>query len=355
MKIHLLSGFLGSGKTTAIQQACKQLQEKDIRVGAISNDQGIQLVDSNFFSSLSIPNRQIINGCFCCNYHDLDNSIASLEANEQPEIIFAEAVGSCTDIIATVLKPLRNNKENVEVTLSTFVDVRLFHLLFIQKLPLFDASVKYIYFKQLEEALVIVINKVDLADAKMLQSVSHYVKDQYPGKTILYQNSFSEASVQEWLQLINMKGLDDAPASTEIDYDIYGEGEAKLAWLDTDLGFSSPAFNAIHCVNVFVKTLRRLIEENQLTIGHLKLLLNGKTRHSITSVHTEDNKLFDETFASKDASLLVNARVQTEPPILKHILWKAVRNTEVLCKCSIRMENTASFKPGYPKPVYRMA
>ncbi|MEX6690470.1 GTP-binding protein [Danxiaibacter flavus] len=354
MKIHLLSGFLGSGKTTAIQQACKQLQEKDISVGVISNDQGIQLVDSNFFNSLSIPNRKIINGCFCCNYHDLNSSITSFETSEQPETIFAEAVGSCTDIVATVLKPLRSNKENVDVTLSTFVDVRLFHLLFIQKLPLFDASVKYIYNKQLEEALVIVINKVDLADAKMLQSVSQYVKDHYPNKTILYQNSFSEASVQEWLNVINTKGLYDAPVSTDIDYDIYGEGESKLAWLDTDLEFSAPAFNAIHCVNVFIKTLRRLIEENHLTIGHLKLLLNGKNKYSLTSVHTETEHLFDESAANKDASLLVNARVQTEPAILKHLLWKAVRNTEVLCKCSIRMENTASFKPGYPKPVYRM-
>ncbi len=354
MKIHLLSGFLGSGKTTAIQQACKQLQQKNVRVGVITNDQGIQLVDSNFFTSQSISNRQIVGGCFCCNYNDLEKSINSFEATEQPEIIFAEAVGSCTDMIATVLKPLRYNNKNVEVTLSTLVDVRLFHLLFIQKLPLFDASVKYIYTKQLEEAPVIVINKVDLADAKMMQAVSLFVSEHYPGKTILYQNSFSEQSIQEWLQIINTASIDNTPPSAEIDYDIYGEGEAKLAWLDTDLEFSCASFNAVHCVNVFVKTLRRLLEENHLTIGHLKLLLNGKNKYSLTSVHTELEPPFDEANASKNASLLVNARVQTEPPILKHLMWKAVRNTEVLCKCSIRMENTASFKPGYPKPVHRM-
>src|ERR1700742_5371099 len=37
-KLHLLSGFLGSGKTTAIIQACRLL--KDQRVAVITNDQG---------------------------------------------------------------------------------------------------------------------------------------------------------------------------------------------------------------------------------------------------------------------------------------------------------------------------
>jgi len=44
MKIHLLSGFLGSGKTTAIQSACRILQERGIKAAVITNDQGIRLV-----------------------------------------------------------------------------------------------------------------------------------------------------------------------------------------------------------------------------------------------------------------------------------------------------------------------
>ena len=102
MKIHLLSGFLGSGKTTAIQQACNSLMQQGIGVGVITNDQGIKLVDEGFFNSLGIPNRQVINGCFCCNYNDLDDSIESLISLNNPEVIFAESVGSCTDIVATV-------------------------------------------------------------------------------------------------------------------------------------------------------------------------------------------------------------------------------------------------------------
>jgi len=51
MKLHLLSGFLGSGKTTAIGQACNILIQQGARIGVITNDQGIKLVDSNFFKN----------------------------------------------------------------------------------------------------------------------------------------------------------------------------------------------------------------------------------------------------------------------------------------------------------------
>ena len=106
MNIHLLSGFLGSGKTTGIKQACVHFMQQGKRVGVITNDQGIKLVDGNFFSKMGIPERQVGNGCFCCNYNDLDRSIQSLIDEFKPDIIFAESVGSCTDIVATVLKPL---------------------------------------------------------------------------------------------------------------------------------------------------------------------------------------------------------------------------------------------------------
>ena len=113
MKIHLLSGFLGSGKTTAIQYASSALLREGIKTAVITNDQGTTLVDGDFFKSLEIPSRQGVNGCFCCNYNDLEANIQSLIETNEPEIIFAESVGSCTDIVATVLKPLLHFRPDV--------------------------------------------------------------------------------------------------------------------------------------------------------------------------------------------------------------------------------------------------
>ena len=83
MKIHLLTGFLGSGKTTAIQHASRMMLRKGVRTGVITNDQGLKLVDSDFFKSRDIPSRQIVGGCFCCNYNDLDDRIHSLVSTSE--------------------------------------------------------------------------------------------------------------------------------------------------------------------------------------------------------------------------------------------------------------------------------
>ena len=55
VKIHLLSGFLGSGKTTAIREAVNYLLKQNSSVAVITNDQGAQLVDGSLFTHLGIP------------------------------------------------------------------------------------------------------------------------------------------------------------------------------------------------------------------------------------------------------------------------------------------------------------
>ena len=78
MKLVLAGGFLGSGKTTAIVSACRQLISQKKRVGVITNDQGDQQVDSAFVRGYGIPVREVANGCFCCNYDQLDTHLRSL-------------------------------------------------------------------------------------------------------------------------------------------------------------------------------------------------------------------------------------------------------------------------------------
>lgn len=150
---------MGSGKTTAIRQACSSLRVKGKSVAVITNDQGTQLVDSGFMRAGNIPVCEVTGGCFCCNYPDLYQHIGFLANTAQPDALFAESVGSCTDLIATVVNPLRQRLPNLEIVVSIFVDARLL-LNRLQETALpFDESVQYIYDKQLEEADLLLLNK----------------------------------------------------------------------------------------------------------------------------------------------------------------------------------------------------
>src|SRR6185369_11953984 len=101
-----LGGFLGAGKTTLILAASRELQRRGRRAAAILNDQGLDLVDTALATAGGVDADQVTGGCFCCRFSDLVASAARLGAYS-PDVIFAEAVGSCTDISATTLQPLK--------------------------------------------------------------------------------------------------------------------------------------------------------------------------------------------------------------------------------------------------------
>ena len=59
MKLILTGGFLGSGKTTAIQHACNLLLKEKVKVAVITNDQGEELVDSKYLQNFLIPVKEV--------------------------------------------------------------------------------------------------------------------------------------------------------------------------------------------------------------------------------------------------------------------------------------------------------
>lgn len=352
MKIHLLSGFLGSGKTTAIQYASRVLLLQGIKTGVITNDQGIKLVDGNFFENLKIPNRQVINGCFCCNYNDLEANIQSLIETNETEIIFAESVGSCTDIVATVLKPLLHFRPGAQVTVSTFADVRLLQMILKGDTNLFDEEVHYIYLKQLEEAGIIVINKIDLINKEQLEEIKQLMQEKYGSKILLYQNSLDEDNIRFWLNTLDNYQSASELQSLSIDYDIYAAGEAKLAWLDQELEIFSANNNALQQAEDLINNIYKKINQRQYSIGHLKFLINGAIKISFTSNTQQSFTIKIKPTAS--AALLINIRVQTEPEIVTQLIAEAVKEEEMQSHCKIIVNSSSAFQPGYPRPAYRI-
>ncbi len=352
MQIHLISGFLGSGKTTAIQTACKVLITESLKVGVITNDQGIKLVDTGYFESNAIPNRQVINGCFCCNYNSLDENIQSLIATNNPDVIFAESVGSCTDIVATVMKPLLQFKKDVAVTVSTFADARLLQMLFIENKQLFNDEVNYIYTKQLEEAEIIVVSKIDLITRETQDSVQQFLQAKYRGKEIIFINGTDDASILQWLNIIQQTNKQSNTSSLNIDYDIYGAGEAALAWLDDEFELYNDKGNAVEDALVLANNIFQQLQNNNLPIGHLKLLINQQLKISYTELQTPDTPVTISSAAK--AHVILNARVQTDPVTLRKIISDAMNHLQKEKNCSINIIDSTAFIPGYPRPTHRI-
>lgn len=353
MKLCLTGGFLGSGKTTAIRQACKELLQRGISTGVVTNDQGVQLVDTGFIRGAAIPVREVTNGCFCCHFDALHSNIQELIREHQPEILFAESVGSCTDLVATVVKPLLQFHPGMEVSLSVFTDATALVPL-LKGGRLFVDRVKYIYRKQLEEADLIIINKIDLLGAGQLEEATELIKKLHPDKPVLCQHSHDPASGWNWIETVGRCST-ARRKSLELDYDKYGAGEAELAWLDAELEIYSSANQAVDDAYRLISDIHSRINRQALAIGHIKFLLNDGTQQAKISITSHQPPGFPSGAAeTAKVDMLINARVQATPGQVEEIIHDSLNWLQFHTGCRVIRKTQAAFQPGYPTPTYRI-
>ena len=164
MRFVMIGGFLGAGKTTTIARLAADYQAQGLKVGIVTNDQAADLVDTHHLRSKGFEVGEVAGACFCCNFNELTEVADQLQADQQPDVILAEPVGSCTDLVATVVQPLRRlHKDQFDVA-PYGVILKPSHgrrILRNQANAGFSPKAAYIFRKQLEEAGFVIVDRVD--------------------------------------------------------------------------------------------------------------------------------------------------------------------------------------------------
>ena len=162
-KLMVIGGFLGAGKTTAMIEAAKTLKKIGNTVGLITNDQTDYLVDTQYVEYHDLEVTELTGSCFCCNYPGFAERVNTMR---QEDFILAEPVGSCTDLVSTIMKPSKEGKagELDVLPLSVLVEPGRLKDFMEDNTNAFSEGVYYIMDKQMEEADFIVLNKVDTLD-----------------------------------------------------------------------------------------------------------------------------------------------------------------------------------------------
>lgn len=356
MQIHLVGGFLGSGKTTAIIAAVRHLIQHGKKVGVITNDQGKFLVDTSFFQLENVPTVEVNGGCFCCNYDKFDQGVTQLIYSIQPDVIFAESVGSCADIVTTVMRPLLHFSEinKFQTTLSVFVDARYLEIdLSGKELP-FQDGIVYIFHKQIEEAQLVVINKIDLLSPERIIALQEKFKIAYPTKRVLMQSSIDDKDILHWLEQL-MEEPSFPSHSIQLDYLTYGTAEQDLAWYDAKIQLTGKQESIAETANQLIMDIENRIRQNSFYIGHLKFLLCDGVRHQKLSF----------TALSKSGSLLADFQSNWNSPLTMTINARDVCPADVLQKLvqqsyghirdnggSLQVQGEKAFHPGLPQPTH---
>jgi len=340
-QIVIVSGLLGAGKTTLIVEAANRLIRAGRRVGVITNDQGTGLIDTSLVEMEQIPVVEVAGGCFCCRFSNFLGSVLRLR-EEGADIIFAEPVGSCLDIAATVLRPLmRDEPHRFRVApLTVLVDpVRLGDL---QRSR--DADLKYLFDQQLAEADLVCLTKADAAGEPL--TVEGLVGQRVSART--------GQGVDDWLQFVLSRNDKYSGRQLEVDYRRYAAAEAALAWLNwrAELVLETPACPAL-VVGPLMERLDAALTELGARVVHIKLLdqtASGYVRVSQCANGVEptiDGRL--DTDPSRSHDLLFNARVLGDPVIIARI----VDDVFAALPAHLKVLRREAFRPAEPKPERR--
>jgi G3E family GTPase len=352
-RVAIIGGFLGAGKTTLLTNLAKEFASQGRSVAVITNDQGEVLVDTQFAKQLGIETKEVLKGCFCCKFPDFIDSARKLVESVRPDIIMAEPVGSCTDLLATVVAPLkfRFPSEFEVAPLVVLLDATT-----VEKGIEEQGSLgAYLRRHQVQEAEVIVLTKTDLMPPYEMGRITAVVKEVNPGAHVIPYSAVTKRGLKEIAAIITSTDRSER-RPVDVDYDLYAQAEAELGWYNGTYRFR--AERDIDSYDLAMKVMKGVASEyNEGAIAHVKLLLTSekntlKMSLVLGSIGVDGVK--GSRSAQGECVLNLNARVVSTPDELLQVMRRSAQGALHSMKVEEEGFEDDCFSPGRPRPTYRL-
>ncbi len=175
IKVDIISGFLGAGKTTLIKKLFESAFTNE-KVALIENEFGEIGVDGTFLKDTSVNVKEINSGCICCSLSgDFKTALLELISEYSPSRIIIEpsGVGKLSEVISAV-EDVEGVKVNV---LCTVVDGN--------KIKMYYKNFGEFYLDQIVSANTVVISKTENFSQEKLIETCEFIKQFNPTATII--------------------------------------------------------------------------------------------------------------------------------------------------------------------------
>ena len=267
---------------------------------------------------------QVAGGCFCCRFPDLIDALDRL-ADAAPEVIFAEAVGSCTDIVATTLRPLLHDY-------PARFRVAPLTVLVNANQNFVDQDLQFLYTNQVAEADVLI------GWGSALPSSARSV------------NAVTGEGVAEWLAEIMAGTHPVAARALTLDYERYAAAEASLAWLNARVtAAATPAISPAMLIGPLLDRLAAAVPN----IVHLKLFAqcdSGYLKAALTASNADP--IVEGTLdasPSAEHEIILNVRALADPTELRSIIEQELAKLPA----HLTWLHVQSFRPAAPVPYHK--
>ena len=159
VKIDIISGFLGAGKTTLIKKLLKEAFEGE-QVVLIENEFGEIGIDGGFLKDAGIEISEMNSGCICCSLvGDFGASLKEVVEKYHPDRILIEpsGVGKLSDVI----KAVQGVEEDVDIQLNSYTTV-----VDAKKCKMYMRNFGEFFDNQVQYAGAIIMSRTDIVDEK---------------------------------------------------------------------------------------------------------------------------------------------------------------------------------------------
>ena len=175
IKIDIISGFLGAGKTTLIKKLLKEAYAGE-QVVLIENEFGEIGIDGGFLKEAGIEIREMNSGCICCSLvGDFEESLKQVVETYHPDRIVIEpsGVGKLSDVVKAV-EPVEGIVVN---SLTTVADAK--------KCKSYMKNFGEFYNNQVESAGAIILSRTDSIKEQKLEETMKLLKEKNPNAIIV--------------------------------------------------------------------------------------------------------------------------------------------------------------------------
>ena len=176
IKVDVISGFLGAGKTTLIKKLFASCMGKE-KIALIENEFGEIGIDGAFLKGSGVKIKEITAGCICCSLvGNFESSIKEIVDKYKPDRIIIEpsGVGKLSDIVRAVERTDANLKLNI---VATVVDGG--------KVKMYVKNFGEFYNDQVKEANTIVMSKTDKLSPEKIKESFDILSAMNPRATII--------------------------------------------------------------------------------------------------------------------------------------------------------------------------
>lgn len=193
MKILILSGFLGSGKTTALMRLVRFMVEhsapdRENKVMILENEVGEVGIDDTLLRSGGFQVNNLFSGCACCTVSgELVSAVVTIWKEYDPEWLIVETTG--------IAYP-RNMQENLKKALR--LDSRIVVLVDASRWNRLLIPMHHLLKGQIEGSDAVLINKTDLVDDATISKIENDIRIFEPGAVIFKISALHDVPDEVW-------------------------------------------------------------------------------------------------------------------------------------------------------------